>query len=784
MIYSRKEHWQFLEDELRAQTKAFKQKLDTSAKYLLEEREELFAAQFLRFDNGEMILKFSNKRGLPRKGEYLYCFTVPKEYRNFRNWKNMTYGDLIKLKGNFTELVCIWQAPLKDDKDFCIAGFRGIELDFASNLSEAGGMILLLGPNKPPYEYIANLQKIVQNNHTENVSKILDNDFQNSDYLPELLDNRNNVSAFILSQLSLNNTLILQGPPGTGKTYQIAEICRSLCEQGKSVLVTALTNRALIEVAEKPALNEMLKTNRIFKTKLSTDEAKDFPDLQQTKDVCPQPGNLILSTFYITSGEASNTISENQFDYVIVDEASQALLAMFGAAKILGKKNIWIGDIKQLPPVISLNEDKIQKKNYGALVDGLKALSNNSITPTYQLTETYRLPNRAANYTGYFYNSSLKSKSNDVNLLYNVMPEDIRKYFNQLGGPTLIKTDLEIGNRKPTDALNLAVELVALLLSENKKLHLSVLTYFVDTTKALQKAIYQSVGYHKNLLVETVSRVQGLTTDVTIFVIPNSGYNRSLEKRLFNVATSRSKRHTLIITDNNVITSDSNLDKEVKKYLQKLDNEYSFYIPPKMKIIDCPVNKKSPTDSSEKETKNEGNHGKNTDNKQGGFLNTEAPDKIGIKVVGKIDVSKFERPKKEISKNKQNYYIIDTNVFVDYPNVISKIDKQYPVILSAKVLDELDKLKATLNNQGKTNVQKALKSINQDIDKRDIRLEMADLSLLPDDFNKKSPDNFIFSVVLKFWKENPILLTSDNGLQIKAKGLGFNTITLKEFLKR
>ena len=100
------------------------------------------------------------------------------------------------------------------------------------------------------------------------------------------------------------------------------------------------------------------------------------------------------------------------------------------------------------------------------------------------------------------------------------------------------------------------------------------------------------------------------------------------------------------------------------------------------------------------------------------------------------------------------------------------------------MLDELDKLKATLDNQGKTNVQKALKSLNQYIDKRDIRLELADLSLLPDDFNKKSPDNFIFSVVLKYKDDNPILLTSDNGLQIKAKGLGITTITLKEFLKQ
>lgn len=157
---------------------------------------------------------------------------------------------------------------------------------------------------------------------------------------------------------------------------------------------------------------------------------------------------------------------------------------------------------------------------------------------------------------------------------------------------------------------------------------------------------------------------------------------------------------------------------------------------------------------------------------------------ISLNLLDKIDLSKFEKPKKEIKKNKENLYIIDTNVFVDYPNIISKINKKYPVILSAKVIDELDHLKSKLDNESKRNVQKALKLINGHLDTRDLRMEISDISLLPVDFNKHSPDNQILSVALKFKTENPILLTSDNGLQIKAKGLKLSTITLKEFLNQ
>lgn len=768
MRYTRQEHSNFLEEELQAQTKAFNQKLNSSAIFLLQEREELFVSQFLTFKDGEMILKFSTKRGLPRKGEYLYCFTVPKELRDYRNWGDKTYGDLVKEKGNFTETVCVWQAPSKDkdgnlEKDFYIAGFRGVELDFSVNISEAEKMILLLGPNKPPFEYIANLQKIVQNNYSENVSSILDQDFLTTNWQPSLLDNKNDISNFILSQLALTDQVVLIGPPGTGKTYQIAEICKRLCGLGKSVLVTSLTNRALIEVIEKPALENMLDEGKVFKTKISTDEAKEFPRLQQTKEVNPQPGNLVLSTFFIASSEAVNLTDNPPFDYVIVDEASQALLAMFVAAKLLGNKNIWIGDTKQLPPVVAINEDKVSKKNYDILVDGLKALSDTSSVPIFQLTETYRLPNRGSDYTGLFYNNSLKSKAKtDIRLSFPEIPNDVNAFFNPQGGSTLIKTDLEVGSKKPKNALDIAKLLVVHLLTVNENLHISVLSNYIDTVKALQKSIYGSIDDPKNLLIETVARIQGLTTDVAIFVIPNAGYNYSLERRLFNVATSRAKRHTIIIADKNIISSYPNLNEDVKIYLQKLNDEYSFYFTNEKKLIESKTTEKNEPQVEEK-----------------------LESQTGLKVLGKIDLSKFEKPKKEIVKGKENIYIIDTNVFVDQPDIISKIDKQYQVVLSAKVIDELDKLKVTLpTEQQKQNVQKAIKQINDSFDKRNIKMDTADLTLLPSDFDRKSPDNFILTVALKYKDENPIMLTSDNGLQLKSKGFGITTIKLKDFLKQ
>ena len=93
------------------------------------------------------------------------------------------------------------------------------------------------------------------------------------------------------------------------------------------------------------------------------------------------------------------------------------------------------------------------------------------------------------------------------------------------------------------------------------------------------------------------------------------------------------------------------------------------------------------------------------------------------------------------------------------------------------------KMKIKLDEQGKKNAEKALRILNTEKEHK-IIYEFADTSLLPEDFDKRSPDNMILSVALKYKSENPIMLTSDNGLQLKSKILGIATISLKSFLKR
>jgi len=572
MVYGRKTHWQFLEDELRAETEVFKEKFEAEVMYLLKEREEMFVGQFLEFREGEMVMLFPNTRLLPRKGDYLYCMLLPEKLRDYHNWDRKTYMDLFNERYKGTECVCIWQAPADDDR-FSLVGFRKVDIEFEEFLMKNNGQgaILTFAPQRPPIEYVANLQRLTDDNFSSGVSAILDSTYEKTEWQPTLIT-QNDVSGFVLKQLSLSDTMILQGPPGTGKTYMIAEICRELCLQGKSVMVTALTNRALMEIADKPALNGLLDMGKVMKTNMTVDEKKENKRIQAIKQIQPIPGALVLSTYFITSGFAADLTSDTPFDYVIMDEASQALLAMFAAARKMGKRNLWVGDVRQLPPIVSLNEDRIARSGYSGLIEGLKTLTESGSHPIYQLTSSFRFNDRAASYTGAFYNDTLMSRRDES----PVLMRSLSRITHRDGGPSLVLTDMDPGDYTPESGVILASQIVKAIYESHPKMEVAALTCMIKTSKALQKSITLTTGPKSHLHVETIAKVQGLTTDVTVLLIPNVAYVYSLDSNLFNVATSRARNHTIIIADKDILKHNG-MDPKVRRYLEQLSQEASTY---------------------------------------------------------------------------------------------------------------------------------------------------------------------------------------------------------------
>ncbi|MDB0716069.1 PIN domain-containing protein [Bacteroides xylanisolvens] len=764
MYYTREKHKRFLDKELQAISENYIRVLNTKATALLSEN-EVYVAQFMKVDlekdankddvfngSGQVVLKFKKDKGIPRKNEYFTALLLDGDKCLPRNWGNLSWAELRKFQVEYSEVHCVWQGKANDN-GFLLCGFNGMSMNMAKYLKEKNlsGCVIVLGPQEPPMEYYQNLISFISNTSAcEPAAKILDFNDSGNNNGPSTI-NDDDTARFVTEEIENHAEVIIQGPPGTGKTYMMASIIKHLLDKQKSVLVTALTNRALIELACKESLDVHRSNKNVMKTNVSSDEICTCKNLVplDSKAITSIKGKLTLTTFYNASAWAKDSLSNQPtFDYVIMDEASQALFAMIAACKRLGSKVVWIGDQEQLPPIISLSEETMVRNDYGMLANGFGTLCDKFEYSYYMLTKTYRLLPKSASLTSIFYNEPLVPVNMESKYNSNL------SYIDKEGGSCLRLVPMPVGEKADLNSCQYVISLVSEILSENPKASIAVIAKFRASVRMLQNCFITKFGAKENVLIDTVERIQGMTCDYCLFYIPNAMMQMSLDKSLFNVATSRATCSTIIIANPSIFNTIC--DKRVKSYLEVLSL-------PDIPLIETNV--------------------KGDDTKPQG-IGTEAH--IGLKVVGKLDLSKFQRKMVEIQPDKTNIYIIDTNVFVNCPNIISKIDKQYQVSLSAKVVDELDKLKVTLNLDGKKNVQDAIRNINLCYETRDLTMEIADVSLLPADFNPKSPDNQILSVALKLKnnKTNPIILTSDNGLQLKSKGLGITTISLKDFLKK
>ena len=132
-------------------------------------------------------------------------------------------------------------------------------------------------------------------------------------------------------------------------------------------------------------------------------------------------------------------------------------------------------------------------------------------------------------------------------------------------------------------------------------------------------------------------------------------------------------------------------------------------------------------------------------------------------------------------------YIIDTNVFLEDPDILSKIRKPNRVVLSGQVLQELDKIKNKTDDPAlAANARKAVGAINaiKGKDKKFMVLDWADMSLLPEELRTRKGDNYILGVAMKYRDNNPWIITSDNIFALTADSLGIPTVSLAEFYKK
>jgi hypothetical protein len=545
------EHINLIQSELIYQTNEFKKLLKRQAAKMFVDH-QLYLCRYQGFDEarGNIIVKFDHSICFPpRKNENLQCFVSGMQDDNVRNWGGLTYENLR------TDVVTQFESKtvfFTYEKNHTLVGLSGAKNEDISKYEK--NSIVFLAPPDPPLEYLFNLHNYLKETNPFN-ERLLSVDVVNPEWNPKALIVNNDIAIKLQTDLIEKDIIIIQGPPGTGKTYLMAQLCGALLRANFRILVTALTNRALIELAEKEHLRTALEKGLVYKSSLTADESrnKKIKGIKAFKSLSQQNPPMLLATYYIMSQIATKAIKDAHFDYIIIEEASQAFLSTIGLAMKLGQKCIVIGDIMQLEPIFHKDYALEDIHNYHWMIRGLKSISFYfRDAKQYILIDSYRLCQRSVDATNAFYNELLRSRSDIIYPLDFSESSILKNAFNVNGGTSIKFFNLPEGKIPSIECVQYIINLIKAIKAYNPKSEIAVLTFYRESVRFLQNEIYSKLSNVEDVNVETVDRIQGLTTDFCLFFISNESIPFSLDINRFNVATSRAKLCTLIISDKSI----------------------------------------------------------------------------------------------------------------------------------------------------------------------------------------------------------------------------------------
>ena len=332
-----------------------------------------------------------------------------------------------------------------------------------------------------------------------------------------------------------------------------------------------------MEVAEKEGLHEALDQGRVYKTSLSSDEQKLLPKLQNASDNTPGQGEILLATYYKLSEKINEPTLKKRLDFLVIEEASQAYLATIVSFMDLAKKVLIVGDHQQLPPVV-LKQEEVQQisPQINSIINGLETYAINHEGQSKRLTKTRRLSAASAKLTGIFYDNQLESIANyDPAKGYTGIYDQL---FDADGGISLVKLPLLAKDYNQQALLPLLVKIALDILATDKHTEVALLSPYIEVEKSLYHTYSHYSSNFSRTTISTIHKIQGLTTDYTLLYLPLNNPGFDLDGQLFNVATSRARKGTLIIT-NKSIELISKQSVEVRRFLSSLRDITETFLP-------------------------------------------------------------------------------------------------------------------------------------------------------------------------------------------------------------
>ncbi|HET7118047.1 MAG TPA: AAA domain-containing protein [Hanamia sp.] len=385
-----------------------------------------------------------------------------------------------------------------------------------------------------------------------------------------------------LKAINASDFCVIQGPPGTGKTETIGNIVKHLVDSGLKVFVTAPThtaiNNCLNAVASK--IKDNTKVIKIGEN-ASNKEVQENPFVGKKSRVTyagylnnanySQKGIAIGSTAYSLCYPGSKKLDGWKFDVCIIDESAQLSIPLSIAAMCRTGKYIFVGDHKQLDPIIPKGSNN--KMFAESIFSRLARIYPNDITllnTSYRLNKSLiKIPNTL------FYDNLLQSATTtqEDNARYqgNHHPEILNSEPHKL----ILHNVFDANGRSPHEA-KLVAELVSDLLQNGVNIKdIGIMSPFraqvreikKEVKKVLPKSIIKPFDI---LLVDTVDGMQGQERNYIIYSFANSHPLESMRRLDFfyspnrlNVAITRAIKKCFVISNYKVFDI---IDEELRDH--------------------------------------------------------------------------------------------------------------------------------------------------------------------------------------------------------------------------
>lgn len=556
----------FFKLQRRDQEKKYELYANTSLNSLFEIGRAFYGSIVGTTEHGQMVIHFETRTTPRLKVPMVLCILRKSSYDKYgftiQSWNctSLKFRENFNVHTSFSDIV-----PLYFLSDRKTVGCSKVSLEMLnavrSGLAQHKELRFVMLETLPPTELLMNLSDYI-NQHQSDKNLLLTPKITYNNWSPVELKSTDNISERIIKALGTSDVCVLQGPPGTGKSYTLGSIISKITTEKKSVCVTTQSNASLISLISQGTMAQVIQNGTICKTMLSAEEKKKHSFLVAAdKDLLIAKGCLLCSTYYSLS-RIINKVDNPIYDLIVIEEASQAFLTAIAAFMRLGKKCLIVGDPMQLPPVVEINNAAdYQGIDVDTQANGMMTYVCSTNMPSFRMTTSFRLTSASTNQSKYFYGGNFTSVQKKKTL-FNV-PSDVKPFFPDEGGTIIYTTKGSSGADCSKDALDVIRKIVNVFYGYYPKRRLAILSPFVLTTKALQ-AEFCNDDQKVDILVDTINRIQGETVDYTIYYVPSRNYDFAFSDNLFNVATSRSRSTTLLITDMpiDIIPVKSNLVKQ------------------------------------------------------------------------------------------------------------------------------------------------------------------------------------------------------------------------------